>query len=432
MIVFACPSCAKQFKVPDEMAGRQSRCTQCSTPLTVPASTAAVAAWQQGAPQPVPPPMSAPSPYDVGGVARPADDRFGFLKNKFVIAGVAGVFGVVMLGAVVWGGYRLLFGGSGLGAEVRYLPDNTQAVVSLRPEQVLNSDAYKELKKEIMADQRSSSSDPEKEFEQVSGLPLNNMQQVVVGFSAGGNSEGIIVVKTVKPVTADEIKSKRGGSPPETKVGNYSVYEAFPMAWCVAEPKIVVFGKLDQLKKVLERNKDAELSAGLKTALKHADFSKSAVMAVDVKEVYAKTKEESKKQGVDFDKMIDQIGIANPMGDIDAMTYSLDVGKDIKYQSVSLCKDSKTAEDMKVMSDGLAVFLRRLFPKYGGDSFDTWESSTSGSKMTASMTLKTESIVKFIKAIKDLGKSANQTFTTVGQQLGEPGRPPMQQPPGQR
>ena len=51
-----------------------------------------------------------------------------------------------------------------------------------------------------------------------------------------------------------------------------------------------------------------------------------ATLAMDVKEVYAKTKEESKKQGVDFDKMLDQVGIANPMGDIDAMVAGLDRG----------------------------------------------------------------------------------------------------------
>src|SRR5271166_3138580 len=139
-ITFNCPGCAKQFRVPDEMAGRSSRCTQCGTPLVVP-SPAAVAAWQ---PQPVaPPPMTAPAPapYEVVDNA-PAGRQF--ISRKMLIFGGAGLLGVVLLGAVVWGGYKLFFGSSGLGDEVKYLPSNSQMVVSLRPEQMLDSAAWKD------------------------------------------------------------------------------------------------------------------------------------------------------------------------------------------------------------------------------------------------------------------------------------------------
>jgi hypothetical protein len=419
-ITFACQGCAKQFKVPDEMAGRSSRCTQCGRPLVVPASPAAVAAWQP-APQPVAPAMAvpAPAPYDVAAGAPPAGGRFK-ISSKMLIIGGAGVLGLMLMVAMVWGGYKLFFGPSGLGDEILYLPNNCQTVVSVRPEQILNSDTYKDIKKELASD-----SDPEKNLEQLSGISLSNMQQVVIGMAAtadGGQPDVVFVVKTVKPVSADDIKGKKMGmTPQETKVRDITVYEVLGISWCLPESKLVVIGKSDTLKKILERNKSAELSEGLRAALKYADFSKSITMAVDSKEMYAKMNEANKKNGIDLDKVFDKIGIANPMGDIDGGAYQIDVGKDIKFQSVMLCKDAKTAEDMRKISDGLATFLKRLFPKYGADSLETWESSVSGSRLTSSMTVKTDSIVKLIRAIKEnIGKPANQTFQTVGQELGGP------------
>lgn len=409
-ITFGCPGCAKQFKVPDEMAGRASRCTQCGTPLVVPGSPAAVAVWQP-APQPVAPAMAlaapAPAAYEVVDAAAPGSRRFQ-VSRKMLIMGGAGVLGVVLLGAVVWGGYKLFFGGSGLGDEVKYLPNNCQMIVAVRPEPILNSDAYKNIKKEV------PTWEPEKDIEQLAGIPVSNMQQVIIGVSAGAdnNQDAVFVIKTVKTVSADDIKSKKTGiTPQETKVRDITLYEVFGQAWCLPDSKTVLIGKGDTLKKVLERDKPAELSDGLRGALKDADFSKSLTMAMDSKEMYAKMK----KSGVDFEKAWEKIGIANPMGDIDGGAYQVDVGKDIKFQSVMLCKDSKTAEDIKKISDGMAAFLKRLLPKY--DSFETWESSVSGARVHGSMTIKTESVVKFIRAINDMRKS----FQPVGQPLGGPG-----------
>jgi hypothetical protein len=251
------------------------------------------------------------------------------------------------------------------------------------------------------------------------------MQQVVLGMAATADSsqpEMVCVIKTIKPVSADDIKSKKMGmTPQETKVRDITVYEVMGIAWCLPESKLVVIAKSDTLKKVLERNKAAEVSEGLRAALKYADFSKAVTMAMDSKEMYAKINDANKKNGMDLDKVFDKIGIANPMSDIDGGAYQIDVGKDIKVQSVMICKDAKTAEDMKKISDGMATFFKRLFPKYGADSFETWESSVSGARLNASMTIKTESILKLVRAIKEnMGQPANQTFQRVGQELGGP------------
>jgi hypothetical protein len=393
----------------------------------VPGSQAAVAAWQP-APQPVAPPMTAPAPapYDAIGGPAPGGSRFQVSRKMLVMSG-AGVLGLVLMVAVVWGGYKLIFGPSGLGDEVKYLPDHCQTIVSVRPDQILGSDAYKDIKREIAAADKSSS-DWEKDVEEATGIAPSNVQQVVIGVAATDSSvpDAIFIVKTNQPVAVDDIKSKKKGiTPQETKVRDITVYDVYGTGWCVPETKRVVFGKAETLKKILERNKSAELSDGLRIALKYADFSKAVTMAMDSKEMYAKLKEANKKNGMDLDQVFDKIGIANPMGDIDGGAYQIDVGKDIKIQSVMLCKDAKTAEDMKVISDGFATFFKRLFPKYGADSFETWESSVSGARVHSSMTVKTESVLKLIRAVKDgVGKPANQRFERVGQQLGGPNGQP--------
>jgi len=418
-ISFACPGCAKKFKVPDEMTGRSTKCPQCGAGLVVPSPTA-VASWQ---PQPVAaPPMTAPAPgqFEVANAA-PGGRRLPQVSRRMLILGGAGLLGVVLLGTVVWGGYKLFLGGSGLGDEVYYLPNNCQLIVSLRPQQMVESAAWKDVRKEIV----EGSKDPEKDLEQLTGFSISNVQQLVLGVAMGADSNNpdvVFVVKTVNPVTAEEMKSKKGGgSIQETKVGNYTIYESMPAAFCVVESKLVVVGKLDTLKKIFERNKAAELGDGLRAAIKNVDFSKSIAAALDMKESYAKLQDSSKKNGLDMDKVLEQAGITNPMGDIEGAAYEVDMGKDIKMKSVLLCKDSKTAEDMKKISDGMTTFLRRMFSQWGADTFDTWESSVSGSRMTGTMTLKTESIIKGINKVKDIGKRASGSFQKVGG-LGPDGR----------
>lgn len=420
-IAFACPGCGKQFKVPDEMAGRSTRCNQCGKPLAVPAGPAAISARQPMAP--AMPLGSGPTSFQNAG--KPVSIARRPRRKMLMLLGT-GLLGVIVLAAVGWAGYKFLFGPSGLGDEVRYLPDNCQMVASLRPEQILNSDAVKEIKKEIPGD-------PEKDVEKFTGLALSNMRQVVIGMStrSDGSNDSVMVIKTIKPVSADEIKAKQpGGTPQESKVGAVTIYETLFVSWCHPDNQTIVIavGKSDALKKVLERNKAAELSDGLREALKHADFSKSITLAVDSKEMYTRTKEANKSKGVDFDKMLDQFGIANPMGDIDGGAYQLDFAKDIKLQVVLLCKDAKTSEDMRKIGDGFAVFFKRMFPKFGTDSFETWESSVSGNRLQVGMTIKTESVAKMAAGIEDLfGKQANQQFKPVGQPQGDPPAPPPPQ-----
>lgn len=66
-IQFACPSCGRKVQAPENLVGRQVRCPECKTVITVPAAELPA---EEVAP-PVPSPAPAPSPADEEGDRRP-------------------------------------------------------------------------------------------------------------------------------------------------------------------------------------------------------------------------------------------------------------------------------------------------------------------------------------------------------------------------
>ena len=62
MIDFSCPSCDKQFRVSDELAGRTATCKQCGSKLQVPIPAPAAASDPPEASPPPPAPSPSPSP----------------------------------------------------------------------------------------------------------------------------------------------------------------------------------------------------------------------------------------------------------------------------------------------------------------------------------------------------------------------------------
>jgi predicted Zn finger-like uncharacterized protein len=111
MIEVACPKCAKQYRLADELAGKRVRCKDCGETITVPqpATVGASAGADEGdIPLSAPPPMPAtPAPTRVVAPAvAPAASapaatrpkrRFGFRLNRFAIA--LGIIGVVLFAA---------------------------------------------------------------------------------------------------------------------------------------------------------------------------------------------------------------------------------------------------------------------------------------------------------------------------------------------
>src|SRR5581483_8544734 len=80
-ILFKCPGCRKVLQVPDEQAGRRSKCPTCSTVATVPAKTSAAPARGPATPAPKTPSSkgpATPTPSAKGPATPPPGSEFAF------------------------------------------------------------------------------------------------------------------------------------------------------------------------------------------------------------------------------------------------------------------------------------------------------------------------------------------------------------------
>ncbi|MBY0528311.1 MAG: zinc-ribbon domain-containing protein [Gemmataceae bacterium] len=401
-IAFACPTCSKPFRVPDDMAGRRSQCPACRTSLMVPGGNGAIA------PQPAmaPAPMAAPMPYAADGSVATPRRRLNLSKKMLVIVGVA-VLSFGFLAVAVGGGlWYFVFSASGPGDEIKYLPNNCQLIGAVRVEQLIASDAYKDIKGALPDREK----DWEKDFEKEMGVPVSSIQHVMFGGTLGaGAPDFVMVIRTNKDITAsDIIANRKNASFKEDKVGNYTVHEGFSDAFCLPEKRIVVLAKSkESLKKILERDKKPELSEGLRNAMKHADFSKTVAIAVNFKDIKNKL-EEFVPGGK---RTLDDVDL----DDIEGVALEAKVGKDIAVTNVALCKDEKSAEDVRKLADGMLVIYKKIKSVPGSKEFreilDTWQASVSKSKVSGTMTVKTELVVKMMKAAQEKSKG---TVTTGG------------------
>lgn len=87
-------------------------------------------------------------------------------------------------------------------------------------------------------------------------------------------------------MTADEILGRLPADAPRQReeVGGSSVYGSARSCWCVAEPRVVVTGRPDQVKPLLKRGGPPALDEDVRAALAVADFGKTAVTVNGVAE----------------------------------------------------------------------------------------------------------------------------------------------------
>lgn len=193
-----------------------------------------------------------------------------------------------------------------LGEEIQYLPERPSLILSANVSGFLNSKICQELKNQFPLPELDR--EIEKGATARLGVPLANVSRVLVCATAGEKEqthEIMFMVSTFKPVNAEEIKSARKGAAEqklvtfkEVKVGNFTLYEETykdvpdakekqqgvqeGLSFCIVDPKLVVFGKVPELKKILERNKKPALSASMQAALNEADLTSPVALLIDV------------------------------------------------------------------------------------------------------------------------------------------------------
>jgi hypothetical protein len=265
------------------------------------------------------------------------------------------VFGVVGYGALA---YFLGFWpfSSGLGAEMKYVPDACKSIHSTRVAKIRSSSVWKSIESELSADDKKHMSD---EFERL-GLKVEDVERRT---SASAKDGSITIITANKSISASSIAGKSSGIKyKETKVGSYTMYEQEGGGSCFAVPesKIYIEGSKNLIESVLKRDKKPELPDGMKKAMDLVNFSSCDVSASDLSD-----------HGPGADK------------DVLAKASEMDYSSDVTVKEITLCKNSEAADDKKKEAEVAFKKLKKAFEekKNSDDFLPEVTFSTSGSKL---------------------------------------------------
>jgi phage FluMu protein Com len=405
-IAFQCSSCGATLKVPDTMAGRRGKCPKCATVNAIPgaggqlqtAPSPAKAAPAR-APKEAPAPDAADEGEEAGGAPEPRPRRKGAKKRGsrtllFVGLGCGALLLLTCLGVGVGVGIWW-YTSSPIGDELTYMPGSCEYIASVRVDQLLASDAYKQVENEVpQLKQALAGGGAEQEV----GLSLSNVERVVVGGPLSKRDEPVVAVRTKQPVKAEDLTGKiKGKSFTAAKEGSYTIYETpgGGSAFCVAKKNLVLFGSGAALRVVLRRNKKPDIPANLSAAMKETDFKQTiAVAFVPPQQSGTIAPPLGGRGGLPFGG---PVAVGPPPG-AEWGVLQGKVGADISLNLVVQCKSPADAADIKRKIDEGMALVRQL-PGGLKDLSGAIEvrASATGPKMTATATVKVAPLVQAAK-----------------------------------
>jgi len=201
--------------------------------------------------------------------------------------------------------------------EVDYLPNGTFILYSLDVAAGMKSKLYKEMTTKIKDFERGLG-----EMHGQIGIEPKNISRLLAGAASFGHpEENMIVVTTIKPVTAADIKAAKKPFPffknykiTESKIGKYSVYEESytfdfgfdpkdkdgqdakiqkGQVFCVAEENVVLFSRMESMKKILEGNRKPKFSSGVAAGLKEVGLKASLTVLLDLEAMPERERKEA-------------------------------------------------------------------------------------------------------------------------------------------
>lgn len=430
-ITLRCSSCAQSLKVPDSMAGRKGKCPKCGAVLVLPAAPdeepeePARPATRKGRPsepaiieeKAVPkrrPPADPASEDDETAeqAVPPARDvrkkkKKAKKKSSLLLYGlIGGCFGLALLcsggGVLIW----WYFFSSRAADDLTYMPSACQMIVSIRVDQLLDSQAVQELRREIPDIDKGFKGD----FDQGIGVASGDIEQMIIGSGPVPNTT-ICVIHTKKPVEARDLRAKiLNETYTEKKVGNYVLHEpqntAMHPAFCVVDKKRVLIGDKGSLWEVLQRDKKQDFPKNLQDALKQVDFAKTIAFASDA------SRNRPVQMGPGFPFMGGKNHLANLEKKINGFALQATVGSDVHYDLALLCPDAAAAGEVKTRIEGFLGDIQKLINGFlalqGGNQAMQKEISdllqlnlkAEGSKVTGGNTVKVGALIKLYKQQK--------------------------------
>jgi hypothetical protein len=398
-IAFNCPNCGQDYKVPDEVAGRSTKCRKCATVIQIPlasqAAPPAAAAIQSTPSAPVPPvgpaaggPGWREHAQRFGEQAAPLVGKVKGVPPKILLPVAAAVLLVFCLLPTFMVARWMFGGGSALGSGELYLPDDCKFIASVHVDKMLESPLFKELQNEF----------PDLRDEVNREGTKDKAKRVLV---AGGFSDQqpLMIMELRAPVTVDEAKkSFKITEVAEEKYDNFTLYlfadptdfgaREKTMAFCFPEKYVLLQGKVDKVKAVLKRNKKPELPKELQAALRQADMSASLTMVASLKGAPVPDGPAAEKMRAVADKVEHAILVVN-------MTTDLTMSATVH------CTEAKAAEELRDLIKGFLAILKFAgLPKEANDLIDAVKIDVKGTDLVGNIQVKQDTITKGIKQMK--------------------------------
>lgn len=353
-IACACSTCGKRYRVADDMAGRKGKCT-CGDVFVIPQ----IAAPEPTAipPLPPPPPKTA-ARVEADASAESEDDDFSSeppprtranssrgSSRALLVAVCVGLLGV--LAADGLGAWYLFFKSkptSSLAAksvDTKFFPANTEIVLSVRVDEIMSSEVFKQIKQEFPDLEKMLESDG---LGEEMGLSLEDVSHVVVAANVtAGNPEGVGIVKLKKPTTAESLlaKLKQPSKPQQSSVGRHTMYGRRDTGFCLVDGDTLLVGPDKFVREILQHDKTPELSEVMKALLKQVDFSKTVAAGVTLKGVSPQIAGAmGKNAGID-PNMIEQFRKS-----IDGLVLQVGLAADVEMSATVICPDAKQAGEL--------------------------------------------------------------------------------------
>jgi hypothetical protein len=456
-IPFQCTECGKAYKLADTMAGKRGKCTECGTIMVIPAAGNLPAGGPKsarrtaGAAPPVKTRPRRPEPEDEDDEADAPSGR-----NPLVLAGV-GLALVLLLGGGSWAAYKFIFNGDSqplasqaqlaqddrgkllpgstgpvvaptnpapppsTGAKppditptptptptvptaiaadwssgLQFLPDPCQLLVSIRVNQVATSAALKQLEAML-----PFVTEGKKEFKDKAGMDVADIEYVLVGASAKDATYAMVVWSRM-PVTPKQLMdSAKDQTFTEEKVGRFTLYKAAPedsSSFCPVAEQVTVVGPSEMLKKILERDRKAELSPGLLATMGALNTRSSIFVAGDLAAVL----EGETALPVQMALQAPEFAPAKePLKNVSSLALEIQVDADFSLVVTALCKGEAAAatvqqtvqqfQQVVQQNQSLPAFLQKLAKDF--------LVSTTGARVKGLVKVNTDTVVELLKVM---------------------------------
>ncbi|MGE3807706.1 MAG: hypothetical protein AB7K24_23840 [Gemmataceae bacterium] len=380
-ISFACPSCGAPYTVPDEVAGRSTKCRQCSAVMQIPAPAIEIVT-EPLAPVSFAAPAEPETPENSGPMLRRLPLRF------LIPAGVVAVLLFCLLPTYMLA--RWFFSGPVVGPADKYLPDKCVIIASVQVRQAFESPLWKQIQKDTPTFYTFKSDD---DF-------VLKVDRLVFAISEE-RSDPLAIIFTSKPAQGSEFKKTLAHAPAfeEEKVGDITLYRyAGPrggdknQAYCIPERNVILDGHVEMIRAILKRNKKPELSAALRAALDEVDMSATLAVAAsrpDFNQAPIKPPDQAAKI---FDK-VDRLGL------------QLQLGDDIQARATLRYPDAKTATEVSDIAKGFLIIGKNApgLPDKLAELIGSVQLEPKGVDVLVTFKTKNDTIVKAIQQIMDLG-----------------------------